>query len=295
MPPFCFNRFDSMKSDIKLILSYLIFQFAFANCFAQNNNTVTDCQGNKYPVVRIGNQYWMAENLKCTKYDTESERAGVMLSVSCCTYTPYYIDGRYARTDYSDDLSYTQREKLGLLYNWTAAVGISSVDDALRETSNFNHLRQGVCPNGWHIPTLSEWNRLAIAMGGQKGSVYYYGVGAKLKTVRGWYDGGNGTDVVGFAALPAGELYDGTVTGVGDCTNFWSANPDGESSQSAFVCSIRSDMDLFYVDTAIEKYKVASVRCVKNDSGSTNTAKQGLSKSSGENGSNSNMKPKLTK
>lgn len=284
-----------MKKNVKVLLIPLILVFCSMEMLDATELSVMDCQGNKYSVVKIGGQYWMAENLKCTKYDTESERAGVMLSVSCCTYTPYYIDGRYVRTDYSGELSYAQREKLGLLYNWAAAVGMSSADDALRKISDFNHIRQGLCPNGWHIPSLIEWNKLALNLGGQKGTLYYYDVGGKLKTECGWYDGGNGIDIAGFAALPAGELFDGTITGVGDCTNFWSANPDGESSQSAYVCSIRSDMDLFYVDTAIEKYKVASVRCVKNDSGSTNTAKQGLSKSSGENGSNSNMKPKLTK
>lgn len=34
--------------------------------------TVTDCQGSTYPIVQIGEQYWMAENLRCTQYDTES-------------------------------------------------------------------------------------------------------------------------------------------------------------------------------------------------------------------------------
>jgi hypothetical protein len=92
-----------MKS--KILQSFIVASALMLSCsaFAADNyyGTVTDCQGHSYPIVKIDDQYWMGENLQCTKYDTESERPGVMLSTSSIsTYAPYYTDGRNATTEY---------------------------------------------------------------------------------------------------------------------------------------------------------------------------------------------------
>jgi len=65
--------------------------------------------------------------------------------------------------------------------------------------SDANH--QGVCPAGWHIPTDAEWTILENAVGGEDVA------GMALKSTSGWNEGGNGTDVYGFSALPAGDRY----------------------------------------------------------------------------------------
>lgn len=89
-------------------------------------NTVTDICGRTYPVVKIGEQYWMAENLACIEYDTQSEpyNAGLRkLSTSEDeTIEPYYTNGmdqsKWKDPEYAINLTDKQIQKLGFLYNW---------------------------------------------------------------------------------------------------------------------------------------------------------------------------------
>ena len=147
---------DSMVDDI---VSY--------PCESQTdltNKTVTDCQCNTYPIVKIGDQWWMAENLKATLYDSKSEKAGTMLkSSSERSYTPSYIDWTNQenwddnfKNNYSNKLSQQQISKLGVQYNWAAAVGL----DNGREERKFEGFRQGICPNGWHVPNGEEFYKM---------------------------------------------------------------------------------------------------------------------------------------
>src|SRR5574344_1613567 len=93
-----------MKTKLFFIASAIVLLSACSQETPDINKYVTDCEGNVYPVVKIGYQYWMAENLKCTKYDTKSEKAGQTLSTSDNeTDAPYYTDGRQTITDYSDN------------------------------------------------------------------------------------------------------------------------------------------------------------------------------------------------
>ncbi len=67
---------------------------------------------------------------------------------------------------------------------------------------------QGICPNGWHIPTDAEWCTLTqfidptvnCSTTGSSGT----DVGTKMKSTTGWNSGGNGTNTSGFTALPGG-------------------------------------------------------------------------------------------
>lgn len=215
--------------------------------------SVQDVCGNTYSVVKIGEQYWMAENLRCTKYDTQSERAGQMLQTSdSYTYAPYYIDGRYITTYYSGNLTNEQRQHLGLLYNWAAAMGYTE-SEALNQTGDYSSRRQGICPNGWHLPSDEDWSSLNIASGDFAGS--------KLKSKRGWYNGGNGVDVYGFSGLPAGYGVGSSVYDVGGMGYFWTSDASESSRANGYV---------LYFDTwdlhqnGKNKYVTQSVRCLRN-------------------------------
>ena len=72
---------------------------------------------------------------------------------------------------------------------------------------------QGICPPNWHIPIDDEFKLLEGMSDSKYGvgheiweEVYYrgYDIGVNLKTTYGWENGGNGTDLLGFSALPAG-------------------------------------------------------------------------------------------
>lgn len=95
-------------------------------------------------------------------------------------------------------------------YTWDAAVRVAS------------------SISGWHLPTASEWNTLANAVGGGISG------GVKLKSTYGWNDDGNGTDDYGFTGLPAGYIMDGGhFVQFGNYACFWTADPSQTSERFA--------------------------------------------------------------
>jgi uncharacterized protein (TIGR02145 family) len=109
---------------------------------------ITDIDGNTYKTVKIGNQVWMAENLKTTRYaDGTPLEKGTRASKANGNYYYYY----------DDDSTY--KKTYGLLYSWYGAVTRSP---------------QGVCPSGWHIPDSAENQELINFIGGRT-------AGGKLK------------------------------------------------------------------------------------------------------------------
>lgn len=135
-----------------------------------------DADGNRYPVVKIGSQWWMAENLKTTRYkngdsilNVTDEKAWRSLKTSA--YCNYNNDEKFADT-------------YGKLYNWYA------VDDSRK-----------VAPEGWHVPSDEEWTILTSNLGSELVA------GGKLKAAGNayWSDPNTAaTDSVGFHALPGG-------------------------------------------------------------------------------------------
>ncbi len=119
-------------------------------------------------------------------------------------------------------------------------------------------------PDGWHIPSKEEWDKLEkfVADTLFRGDKDY--VGYALKSKDGWKNGGNGTDAVGFGALPAGYLYrngGGTFVGVLERALFWGSTEDG--------ADYAYGRELIYNDTDLstddyDKNDALSVRCVKD-------------------------------
>ncbi len=90
-------------------------------------------------------------------------------------------------------------------YTWDAAVRVASSIE------------------GWHLPTVDEWNELANAVGGSDIA------GTKLKSTTGWNNGNNGTDDYGFTALPVGQSNSQSsgVIDLGRYARFWTSNGGG--------------------------------------------------------------------
>jgi len=148
--------------------------------------------------------------------------------------------------------------KYGRLYNWETA--------------------KTVCPNGWHLPNMGDWTELIFAAGSEK-----Y-MGTILKTANGWSNNGNGTDELGFAALPGGLYSDGDIFSIdnidillylqefysdsiflgSDKYGFWwSANEFGNDKSKAYIRTIAYDKASFDMSLS-NKTNFLSVRCVED-------------------------------
>lgn len=241
---------------------------------------VIDKCGNTYNVVKIGNRYWMTENMRCDKYDTESEASGSVVPLhadkSTVVYDPWYADASDAEywsestKQYAVNVTDDVRAKLGYLYNWAAAAGVATEADAKAITDVFSSNRQGICPNGFHLPTVSDFSDLAMAVGGEPSKFTagrFNGAGTALKAKSGWYSG-NATDKFGFAGYPAGRSLSRNVSYTGYLTEFWTADANGSNYAVSGVLAYNTDLLDLYVskeNANNSKNSGKSVRCVSND------------------------------
>lgn len=141
-------------------------------------------------------------------------------------------------------------KRLGRLYSWAEA--------------------KTVCPEGWRLPTKSDFAELISAASGDDARPL---AGAALKAKDGWFKKGNGTDDFGFNALPAGyrgaisKADDGTISGgkfdgIGGYAYFWSATEDSENPESnAYYLFLSFSSDAASLN-AFAKEDYRSVRCV---------------------------------
>ena len=149
---------------MKLIRNFallILLVFLLTHCSKNNNSdpltgtvgSLTDIEGNTYKTVVIGTQTWMAENLKSTSYaDGTPITSGNSLESNIVDpYKKFYFNYP-ANDDYHAiyGLHYTYLRENIILYNWAAATRA--------EESGIG--RQGICPDGWHIPNMYEWNEL---------------------------------------------------------------------------------------------------------------------------------------
>ena len=209
---------------------------------------VDNRDGQVYKTVKIGCQWWMAENLNYRYLQPTEE----LDSSSFC---------------YNDSIEYCA--KYGRLYTWSAAMdsaGLFSNSGKGCGNNTFCNLDsvvvQGVCPEGWHVPVDLEFDILAFAVGG-----YYPNGGKVLKSASDWADNGNGADAFGFSALPAGFVfaYNGErYNNMYYDAQFWSTT-ECCSPMNSSGAGLRMDEnnDYAYLNNS-EKYYGFSVRCVRD-------------------------------
>lgn len=105
-------------------------------------NGITDIEGNKYKTVVLGNQEWMAENLKTTKYNDGTK---IPLTIDTIQWVNK-VEGAYCNYANNDSIG----NIYGKLYNW------------------YTINTKKVCPTGWHVPDDYEWSTLISYLGGEK-------------------------------------------------------------------------------------------------------------------------------
>jgi uncharacterized protein (TIGR02145 family) len=196
--------------------------------------TMTDQDGNVYKTVTIGNQTWMAENLRTTKYNDGTAIPLVTdLSEWSDLSTGAYCN--YDNTNNTDTIA-----TFGRLYNWYAV--------------NTGKL----APKGWHVPTDADWTTLTTYLGGKSVS------GSKLKETGNthWgYPYTGATNETGFTALPGGYRDCDNFYDVGYKSCWWSATE--YVSDKAWFWHVHYNYGLVY-RTNYYKEVGSSVRCVRN-------------------------------
>ncbi len=224
----------------QIILMFTCVLLLCSTMNAQETVTVTDIDGNVYQTVKIGDQWWMAENLKTTQYnnDTAIDYPGTDTTV-------WQSDTTGAYAWYNNDES--NKEVYGALYNWHAV-----------NTGN-------LCPVGWHVPTDEEWMAL----------VDYLGVstvaGGKMKTT-GTIKAGDGlwrapntgaTNESDFSGLPGGFAnYYGDFYFIGSAGYWWSSTEYCPYFAFFHSLGLYSSDVLRYVTSKQNGY---SVRCVRDE------------------------------
>ena len=235
----------------------------------RNDSEVRDIEGHTYGVVKIQSTYWMTENLRSMTYDTESEAHGKKMTMvedgigftgKACI-DPSRLSDLGSMDGYKNDMGY--------LYNWIGAMGLTA-DEAtsMKDEGEYDgRKRQGICPNGFRLPTISELSSLATYADGQAGA----NKGGKfLKTSVGWDSSkGNGTDGCGFHAFPCGVYKDGSfVSKPGFRTSFWSStsaktvSDPGHYKRCLAIPSVGGKDDVI-TESGLYENEGMSVRCVR--------------------------------
>jgi uncharacterized protein (TIGR02145 family) len=212
---------------------------------------VSDIDGNEYQTVKIGDQWWMAENLKVSRYRNDDNISNIISISEWRNLTTgawvYYGNSSSAERTY------------GKLYNWYA------VDDS-----------RGLCPEGWRVPSDEEWKELEMHLGmtqeeADRISPADRGTdeGDKLKSTSPLWDSDwgvpyvNATNESGFSALPGGRReHTGNFVNVGRFGSWWSSTEFSDNDvwyRSLFINHSMVDRSYYSKNTGY------SVRCIRDE------------------------------
>ena len=239
------GEFTSTVSGLTENTGYLLRAYAtnklgtaYGNLIRFRTGEFTDMDGNVYRTIKIGDQTWMLENLRTTKYNdgtpipnvTDNAEWSILNSPAYC---------------WSNNDEESFKNPFGALYNWHAV--------------NSGKL----CPEGWHIPTQDEWY-----------TQYYYWsgdlteAGAKLKEsgTEHWKDPNTGADnESGFTALPGifRSSLNGQFGSPGNFGYYWSADEINIGADSAWSQYMAFN-SIEVLVRAIPKGTGIYVRCIKD-------------------------------
>ncbi len=209
-------------------------------------DTFTDVRDSTvYTTVQIGNQCWMAENLRYLPEVSDP-------SSNSITVPHYYVYG-YEGTDLEEALSTENYKTYGVLYNWVAAM-----DGSASSVENPSGVR-GICPEGWHLPSRDEWRELVNYCG------HHYFAGGMLKEAgyEHWAEPPppyyTATNETGFTALPGGKYSSYSFYSLRHLGYWWTARGVEIGCYAVLM---------FFSDSSIEEvfsicHEGLSVRCLR--------------------------------
>ena len=207
-------------------------------------STVTDVDGNVYKTVKIGNQWWMAENLAATRFNDGS------------SLDFYDLNDANELWASALDPSYTviNDSIFGYLYNFNAVENVKNI-----------------APEGWHVPTDEDWKILEREIGmsmSESNALGWRGSHEANKLVarysQGWPSGAAlfGTDEFGFNAKSGScRLFNGEINYQGNTAFWWTASTDGNEGWYRYI---DANQTRIFRQHTYKGYGM-SIRCVKNN------------------------------
>jgi uncharacterized protein (TIGR02145 family) len=195
--------------------------------------------GKTYKAVAVGKQVWLAENLN---YAVEDSECYNRLESNCDIY--------------------------GRLYNWAMAMGFDEICNSTECANQINTPHQGICPDGWHIPNIDEWDVLKRYV--ESNSVCGGCDAFKLKAMSSWNSNGsasgNGADEYGFSALASGGVVSGSglrYSYLGSQSLWWSSNEI--HGYSAYGWGMSYSLNLSSIQNSRKANpNMYAVRCIKD-------------------------------
>ncbi len=207
--------------------------------------------GNIYKIVKIGSQWWMAENLA---WLSNVNRAGPSSSTK-----PYYYVYNYRGENITKAKKTQNYKTYGVLYNWPAALSC--------------------CPDGWHLPSNKDWEKLAQYVNDEQGPYVkdvrgnWNILGKHLKSKGStkdqdglWIKNG-GTDLYNFSGLPGGHRsFNEVFHGMGKFGCWWSSTEDSNSYKKGNAIYRKLEGNMFNSSNVYAGNKEFgfSVRCIKD-------------------------------
>jgi uncharacterized protein (TIGR02145 family) len=217
----------------------LFFSLYLLNSISAFSQLVVDVDGNTYNTVSIGNQIWLTENLKTTKFNNQDPIPLITDNTLWSTQT------EAAYCSYQDDNLLAN--EYGNLYNWHV----------------LNDIRN-VCPTGYHVPSILEWEELIDFLGGTAVA------GGKLKEagLAHWIDPNTGaTNSSGFTLLPSGwrAYNNGSYENLTHMAYQWSSTSIDALNASIMLVGFDSESCL-----TSESHKLTGlpIRCLKEETSS---------------------------
>ena len=245
-----YENSDLNEDGINNILDIVL----IVNIIMDDTNSITDIDGNIYEVVQIGDQLWINENLKVTRYNNGIEIPQVSSSLDWTQLTT----GAYSLYNSNPDFN-----SYGYLYNFYA------ISDG--------ELNDGLCPEGFHVPSDTEWSILInfLDPNSDPNDMFWhesFTAGGELKDT-GTLENGDGlwylpnagaTNSTGFKAIPSGKRED-TFSGLGTNANFWTSN----ATCDGYIGSYAVARELFSSNAGVDRSVILrqtglSIRCVSN-------------------------------
>jgi uncharacterized protein (TIGR02145 family) len=190
--------------------------------------------GREYKSVKIGNQCWMAENLNAGKQVPDhKQKDNEQIEKTCYENDP------------DNCLIY------GGLYTW---------DEMMQYSTEPNV--QGICPEGWHVPSKQEWELLVKTLGKNE-------AGQKMKVTKQDDPSWDGNNSSGFAALPSGAGNTRYFHRKGDWALFWSSSQEDDdyawfSQLDGYWYPQPPKYKKLYIGNYYMKLNGFSVRCIKD-------------------------------